>query len=379
MKSVIYTSQGFSYKALEALKSRVEKEFGDVNLLVFAVHPEYDLDRVAEDIKEIFQRDDFIIFHAIEHFNDRSIIEDGISVCCMKFEKKASVEFFSLDDISQEGSVDKTARYFNERRDKFHIVYTGLCNGQIGDFIEAVSEKINYQPLDNIIGGVSSGIERDGEVHTFQYFDNRVIKNGLIVMSFDAMEAVIDVSLGFRPYGITYKITKAEGNKLYSIDDGKKFSYIANKMLASTSEDIDVRNLWYAPLSILSEHDGYMATLRTVEKVTDEYVEFFAPVKKGEYFKLSFATPEDLIAADEETAHRLIEKMRKPECSLNFSCIARQYVLEDMQEKELEMYVDNFKTGLFGFFTFGEIGPDKMQRKLKFYNETSLAVLMREK
>jgi hypothetical protein len=379
MKSVIYTSKGFSYSALEDLKFRVDREFGDIDLLVFAVHPEYDLELVAEDIKNLFLRDDFIIFHAIEHFNDCAVVESGISVCCMKFEKKASVSCFCLDDINNENSIERSANYFNKENKKFHIIYAGLCGGKIGGFIEALAENLTYAPINNIVGGVSSGIEKDDEMQTFQYYDGRVIKNGFVVLSFDGMEAAIDVSLGFKPYGITYQITKADGNRLYSVDDGKRFSYIANKMLSSTTQDIDVRNLWYAPLSILSESDGYMVTLRTIEKITDDYVEFFAPLKEGEYFKLSFATPEDLIETDKETAQRLIKKIRKPECSLNFSCIARQYVLEDMQERELEMYAKNFRTGLFGFFTFGEIGPDKMYKQLKFYNETSLAVLMREK
>jgi hypothetical protein len=378
MKSVIFTSNGFSYKSLKALKKQVDTLFGDVDLLIFAVHSEYDLAKVAENLSLIFERDDFIMFHAIEHFNGTSIIEDGISVCCMKFQKSAYVKYFYIEDLDVEDAIDKTAQYFNDNSDKFHMIFSGICDGNIGSIIEGISKKLQYTPIDNIVGGVSSGIEKEGTLQAFQYIDKRIVKNGFIILSFENMSAVIDVSLGFKAYGITYKITKAEGNRLYSVDDGKNFSYIASKMLFATDVKKDIRNLWYAPLSILSENDGYMLTLRTIEKITDDYVEFFAPVHKGEYFKLSFAIPEDLIQTDEETAKRLVEKIRKPECSFNFSCIARQYVLEDMQEKELEMYVENFQTGLFGFFTFGEIGPDKMYKCLKLYNETSLAVLMRE-
>jgi len=379
MKSLILTSDGFSYKAIEALKLRVDNLFGDADLLLFTLYPEYDLESVAGEIAQIFGRDDFIVFHAIEHFNGTSVVKNGISVCCIKFQKNASLHSFYVDDIKEEATLQKSADYFNGNQNKFHIIFAGVCNGDMGSFIESLSEKLNYTPLNNIVGGVSSGLEKDGVVQAFQYIDKHLIKNGFVVLSFENMEAVVDASLGFQPYGITYKVTKAEGNRLYSVDDGKKYSYIASKMLLATEENADIRSLWYAPLSILSENDGYMMTLRTVKKITDEYVEFFAPIKEGEYFKLSFATPEDLVKTDAETAKRVLQKIPKPELSLNFSCIARQYVLEDMQEEELKMYVRNFQTALFGFFTFGEIGPDKMYKKLKFYNETSLAVLMREK
>ena len=379
MKSLIFTSNGFSYNALEILKLKMDLEVDKVDLLIFALHPECNLEEYSAYVSSIFQRDDFIMFHAIEHFNGRSIISNGITLCAIKFQKKAFVEYFYIEDIRENDSIDKSADYFNENRDKFHIILAGHCSGEIGSVIDTISRKLQYSPVDNIVGGVSSGIVKDQELQSFQYIDKKIIKNGFIVLSFTNIEAAIDVSLGFKPYGITYQITKAKGSRLYNVDDGKNFSYIASKMLIETDEKIDIRNLWYAPLSILSDNDGYMLTLRTIKEITDDYVEFFAPIKEGDYFKLSFATPEDLIKTDEETARRLSEKMRKPELSFNFSCIARQYVLEDMQEQELTMYYNHFHTNLFGFFTFGEIGPDKMYKQLNLYNETSLAVVMREK
>ena len=57
MKSVVYTSEGFSFKSLKELQSRVEERFGDADLLLFAVHPKCDLDVIAEDVKLLFSRD----------------------------------------------------------------------------------------------------------------------------------------------------------------------------------------------------------------------------------------------------------------------------------------------------------------------------------
>ena len=62
----------------------------------------------------------------------------------------------------------------------------------------------------------------------------------------------------------------------------------------------------------------------------------------------------------------------------SFSCIAREYILANKQKEEVKIYYKIFKAPLFGFFTYGEIGPDKMHKKLKLYNETSLILAIKE-
>ena len=378
MISTIYTIDTVTNKSLQSLEMSISQSFGRCDFFLFTIASGMDIEIAAKNIRDIFKTDNFVIYHAIEHFNNTKIVENSLSVCCFQFEKNAALQTFYVEDISDDTDIQKTIEYFNNNNDKFHIIIAGLCNGSISTIVDKISEQLNYSPIDNIVGGVSSGISIDNELQTYQYINNRVIKNGFVILSFEGVDAEIDISLGFQPYGITYEITKADGNKLYTVDDGKSFAYIAKKMLCNTGEEVDIRNLWYCPLSILTSEDGYTSTLRTIENVTESYVEFFSPVKKGEHFKLSFATPQDLIQSDERTAKRLVEKLQEPELSFNFSCIARQYVLEDMQQKEIETYVEHFKTNLFGFFTFGEIGPDTLYKKLKFYNETSLVVTMRE-
>jgi len=381
MKSAVYTSNGLEDNAIAILHQKVSKEFGSADYMIFTLPSKYNLQKAAQEIKTHFLTEEFTLFHTYEHFNSDKIVGEAISVCCFEFSNDASIEPFYIEDIHNTAALEETANYLNTKQDKFHIVLAGLCNSEIGSFIETLSSKIDYSPLDNIVGGVSSGVKLDNKIQTFQYIDGKLIKNGLVILSFSNVEAYIGTSLGFTPYGITYKIKKAQANRLYSVDDGKSFSYILNQILCNIDhKNRDLRYLWYAPLSILSQEDGYVTTLRTVKNITTDYVEFFAPLQEGEYFKLSFATPEDLLTSDTNIAKDLSQKIdKKADIAFNFSCISREYVLEDMQEKELTIYNESFGVPLFGFFTFGEIGPDKMYKRLQFYNETSLAVVMREK
>jgi len=379
MKTKIYSaSQKGILDTLKELYSKFQKEQEGADFLFFAIHPDFGAEGINEAIKEIFQTGDFLAFHAVDSFDNYKITGKGVTLCSIEFEREAKIKKFYIEDIEQDGSLDKTAEYLNKNCDDLHIFIGGLCGGGISSFVESLACKLTYKKLDNIVGGISSGDLGKEELLTYQFIDDKVIKNGFVLISFENVEHNTGVSFGFKPYGITYEITKAKGTKLYTIDDGKSASYMATKMLENVGTQ-DTRYLWYIPFALLNKKKGYVNSLRTIANVTDEYVEFFAPIKEGEYFKLSFATDEDLLAEDARVARKTIQSAPNPELALNFSCIARQYVLEEHQNKELQIYKDIFGASLFGFFTFGEIGFDKAHKTLKFYNETSLITIVREK
>ena len=379
MVTKVYCAEGEELDALfEKLYRDVVNDFEHVDFLFFAIHPDFEIDSINEKITSRFKTTRFFAFHAVNGFCNTKTIEKGVTLFCVKFEREGDIQTFYVEDIQQESALEETASYLNTHQKSFHIILTGLCDGKISTFIENLSPLLRYETLDNIIGGVSSGNLDANEVRTFQFIDGKVIKNGFTIISFDNVVYNIEVALGFKPYGITYKVSKADGTKLYSVDDGKSASYMARKMLEHIG-DSDVRYLWYVPFSLLNSQNGYVKSMRTIADIKDEYVEFFAPIKEGDFFKLSFATPEDLIEEDARTARRVVRKFPSPEAVFDFSCIARQYVLEEKQEEELQVIADVIRKGLFGFFTFGEIGPDKKFKKLTFYNETTLVVGVREK
>jgi len=380
MLSKIYSaSEATLSLSLKKLHKNFSKDFTSVDFLFFAIHPDFGMDCINESIKKTFNTEDFLAFHAVDSFQNATIVGKGITLCSIKFEKQGKIKSFYIEDIQAEGSLDKSTEYLNTHPNDFHIFIGGVCDGKLSYFIDNLSEKLTYKTLDNIIGGVSSGDLTSDTLLTYQFIDNKIIKNGFVVVSFENVEYSSGISFGFQPYGISYEITKAEGTRLYSIDDGKSASYMATKMLENVSDSFDIRYLWYIPFAIFSKERGYINSLRTVANITDEYIEFFAPVKEGDFFKLSFATDEDLLEEDARIARVSMRQLSNPEIAFNFSCIARQYVLEENQDKEPKTYMDIFSTNLFGFFTFGEIGFDKAHKKLNFYNETSLITIMREK
>jgi len=375
MKFKTYYSTNDSFLlSLEELKKKINEDFGDYDFMFFGIHPKYDIANINRDIRKVFDTNNYVGFHAINSISDTEIVE-GVVVGVFKFEKRGRVNIFKCKDLDKE-SLCKAKDYLNERQDSTHFVIASLSNEHFSFFLENLSFKLDYHPIDNIIGGISSGTTIDGEVRTYQFVDGEILKNGFVIVSFENVKSKIDISLGFQPYGITYEITKCYKNKIYTVDYDKSFAEILRRILDGIDKPKE-EYLWHLPINIMDD-DGYVATLRTVEKLEKDYVKVYGPVKKHQKFKLSFATKDDLIKEDEKISLRLSKAFEDAEATFNFSCVARQYILSDRQGDEPKTYVKNFDTHLFGFFTFGEIGPDRKYKKLKLYNETSLICVMKE-
>ena len=369
------TKRSFFF-ALKELKDKINEKFDNYDFLIFSIHPSYGYEDVPYLIEKVFKTNNYAGFHAVNAFENESIVE-GIVVAVIKFERNGKVDLFYVEDIDKEDKLEKTLNYLNLQHDKLNVIIGGLCDEKFGFFIEELSKGFN-QTIENIIGGISSGFKINNEVLTYQFVDGKVVKNGFFILSLSDVDYSIGVALGFKPYGITYEIKKAEGYKIYTVDDNKNFAYIVQSFLKDFDKP-DIRYLWYAPINILDEDDGYVATLRTFKEIGKDYVEFFGPVVSGQHFKLSFATAEDLLEESLKIARDVKNIITHPEFAVDFSCMARQYVLEDRQKEEPEIYASTLNCPLFGFFTFGEIGPDKYFKKLKLYNETSLLLAVREK
>lgn len=382
MKSKIYVSHQNSVElCMEELYKSMKNDFKhSCNFYFFAIHPSFPIDEITPSIDKFFNTDNYVAFHAINAFKNNEIHQNSIVMCCIKFQNSGNVKVFYVEDIENnvnENVLNVCSKYLNNNSHSFHILLAGLANGRFGTFLDNLSKMVENDVVSNFVGGISSGFDVNGETLTYQFTGGKVIKNGLVIVTFENVKGTIEVSLGFQPYGVTYEAEETDGYDLYSVANSRKFIEVINRILRGI-ENPEVKLLWYAPLYMIDDQSGSVVTLRTIKEIRDDHVVLFGPIKNGDKFKLSFAIPEDLIEEDKEAAIRLKKRVSTPDLAFNFSCIARQYIMEDKDIEEPIVYSDILGTNLFGFFTFGEIGPDKKFKKIKLYNETSLLVAMRE-
>jgi len=370
MKVNIYSSNKQNiFEALKEINEQVQKDFKKIDFLLIALNPKYK--SIEKEINQIFPNIKYTAFHTVNAFKNDEVITN-ITINVFEFENNADINLYYIDNFN---NIKGLINYLNKNKTYFHIMITSF-NKKISEYLNDISDWLDYNPINNITGGISSGIEIDNELRTWQFTNNKIIKNGLIIISFKNVKTKIGISFGFKPYGITYKVTKANNSKIYEVDGGINFSNIAKKLLKGVG--VKAEYLWYIPLSLLRKSDNKIVNVRTIKEIKKNYVELFGNIKNGQKFKLSFATKEDLFEEDKKTAIKVKKQIKEADAIFNFSCIAREYILDNKQKEKTKMYYEIFKAPLFGFFTFGEIGPDRMYKKLKLYNETSLLLAMKE-
>jgi hypothetical protein len=367
------TSGSFLF-CLEEIRRRLERELPEFDFLLFYIYPHFPEEDIIPLIEQVFQTDKYLGFSSISSFCNNHIIEKGVVCTAIKFTKGGSVEIFADSVEVKATDIGRLADYFNGNTDAFHFTLFNYFE-DVGILLEKLSDRLTYYPINNIIGGLCSTVDKKP---TTIYCNGKIIHHGLAILSFRDCLIETGISLGFKPYGITYTVSKGEGNVIHEVDDNRPFSPLIRRFFRGM-KDNDIRYLWYAPIYLLDEEQEYLATLRTFKEIREEGVEFYGPVKKGNKFKLSFATPQDLLEEDERVAWEVKKRIQRPELVFNVSCIARQYVLEEHRQREVEIYTNVFNTYLSGFFSFGEIGPDIYRRRLKLFNETSLIAAIRER
>jgi len=357
-------------KEIRASIDGIEYDFA-----ILAVSDKYDLEKIREIKKIINQR--CLIFNAIDSFSDEEIVHQGVSALFILFERKGSIDCFVQDNLSTQRDIVmyETISYLKSKEDSFHLIITGVCHNNIASFIEDLGKK--GVKTDNIQGGVSSGTNIDGEIRTWQLYDGKLIEDGFAIVSFSNVEMATSIAMGFKPVGVRYEVTKADGYTLYTVDN-KPFRETID-MLSKDIDNFKSEYLWYTPILVLDESSNELMTLRTFKGIKDGAVEFFGPIKEGQRIRLTYGENEMLLEADRESAKCVKNRISNPELILNFSCIARQYILEDRQIDENRIYKEYLNAPLFGFFTFGEIGHSPNRESLQFYNETSLLTAIKER
>ena len=370
----------------DVLEQLIEDRFyryKDFDLAIVSLSPKvYPIDgRTVETFDEYFGRDKWIAFHSITSFANEKTVEDALVVLFIKFTSGGHYHIYTAKRLTQnyENLLKETAEYLNQyaKKNTLNLIFATFSQGRSGFFIEDLGRYLRNTV--NVIGGVASGIELPslGTI-TYIYTSDGIVKDGFAILTLENVEYSFGLAFGYRILGPVYTITRAETNRVLEIDH-ESVEGVLKKLSKGISER-DIKVFWYSPIVILDEKEGWVSILRSFKHIPPDksYIEFYGPIKEGWKFRFSFGLKEELLKADTEEAIKVQKALGDVELGFNFSCVARQFVLEDLHEEEAKRYSSIFNAPLFGFFTLGEIGPDRTMKKLKYYNQTSVVVGVRE-
>ncbi|HIP98718.1 MAG TPA: hypothetical protein EYH37_05090 [Aquifex aeolicus] len=366
---------------IRQLKYDIFYKSEDFDLAIIAFSPEiYPINEsIVETFNEYLGENKWVAFHSVTSFVNDKTVEEGLVALFLKFQKNGNFSILTVRDLDKnyEKRLKETAEYINfySKIKAINLMFASYSGGKIGIFIEDLNTLLK-EPV-NILGGVASGLINNGVVANV-YTSEGEIRNGFAILTLKNVDFCFGLAQGLRTVGPIYKITKAVNNRIYEVN-GEPVKNIMEKLIEGLPIE-DIRIFWYSPIVILDEKEGIVSIVRVIKDIPDDlgHVEFWGPIKADWSFRFSFGLKEEMFYAGTKEALRVQKSLQKVELGFNFSCMGRQYALEDLHIEEARHYASIFNAPLFGFFTLGEIAPDKYRKHLKFYNQTSVVVGVKE-
>ncbi len=332
---------------------------------------------------------DYVAVSTIAVLNSKEYQEDFIQGIVFSFERQGSVKVFYQEDISL--NFESVSEFLEEKLKncQTNLIFSTASNVALNIIIDSLS---SFDKKTVVAGGIASS--NSPGFTTKLVYNGQFINDGFVVIQFNNVDSLATVSSGFIPVGPSYRITKSHLNRIYEIDGISSYFFL-EKILRGTGlvpEDLDMEKtskyLWSFPFIVVDKNFGHMTFCRTPKEYSQKEgaFKFWGNFKEGDRVKISIGDPDDIIeTAELDTKifkYHLMESKIKPEFILNFSCVARYELLKksQLQNEEARIYKRLFLTiPMAGMLTFGEIAPEKNERRVSFYNQTSVLIGMWER
>lgn len=221
---------------------------------------------------------------------------------------------------------------------------------------------------------------------TFQYHNDRVLNNKVIVLGFSGDFCFgVGVKHGWEPIGLPMKVTKAEGSKLITINNRPALSiyedYFGKRAEELIKEPIAKMAYTY-PLGMNIEGSSEFLIRDVVIANKEGEITCAAEIPQGSNVRLMLGDQEKAIEAARQAAKNAKRQLK--ECQAKaifiFNCMARNKLLGSRMGEEIKAIQEILgeEVPLIGFYTYGEqaplagiLGPDCFS---VFHNETMALV-----
>ncbi len=185
---------------------------------------------------------------------------------------------------------------------------------------------------------------------------------------------------GWHPFGPDRLVTRATGNKLYTLD-GQPALDLYKQYLGPHAQALPASG-WLFPLAIRKDGEG-QAIVRTTVGVDEAEgsLQFAGDVPEGTYARFMQTSHERLTDGATEAAEQAAAALGVPaELALLVSCAGRRQVMGVRTEDELEAVADALGPGVpvGGFYSHGELAPFGGSHRCDLHNQTMTITVLAE-
>lgn len=302
-------------------------------------------------------------------------VEDNSIICSAIHFEKTPIET-AVDNLknyknSFEFGVNLGKKLNKENLTHIFMLSDGnLVNGD--DLLTGIKSEIG----DNI--QISGGIAGDGDRFQKTYVGlNENYKEGnVVLMGLYGKHIHVGTGkkAGWDVFGPEKTITKSDGNFLHEID-GENALDMYKTYLGRYAKELPASALLF-PISIKTEDHNFFI-VRTILSIDNEnkIMKFAGNVPEGSTIRFMKSNFDRLVLAASEAGIAACENLGNnitPEFAIIVSCVGRKLVLSNRIEEEVEAAVECFPntTNVIGFFSYGEISPQKEDHISYLHNQT---------
>jgi len=171
-------------------------------------------------------------------------------------------------------------------------------------------------------------------------------------------------SFGWRSIGLAHTITKAEKNRVYTIENISAVDFYKKYLGEEIAELLPAIGIEFP---LVMEKDGVKVARAVLEKHSDGSLSFAGNIAKGVEVYMGVGSKEEIVKNPIENKSMAVESF------FIYSCMARRRFLPELVVKEIAPFASLAPT--IGFFSYGEFFTNN---KPELLNQTLTAVALSE-
>ena len=328
--------------------------------------------RIAEMVQELFPEAEIVGTMSAGEIKDGRLMQKGVLIAAMLFES-TEVKVFRYDHV-KENEETVGGRIRSDLEAMGHIrgaelLFPGTELNTRPFFRELSKCRKDIQ----IWGGYSGDHMLNAPVH-YIFDTTEVLYDSVLVTVFigENIFINIDKSIGWEPLGPSFRVTKAEGNRLMELE-GRPASEIYEKFLQIDRRRQNNAEEGYA-FPLLAKYNGEEWLRSAFHIEEDGSLNLHGFVTEGTEIQLSYGNPENIL----RVINQRLETIRqfKPQAILLYSCVVRKAFWDNLVDTEMEPFAQLASTS--GFHTWGEVTRSKSTGEVVEHNVTLLSIAMRE-
>ncbi len=372
MKCYNISYEKMAWSGIENVPSESsENEF----LLIFASRDLLEQPQWLEPLRNRFPKTPFIYCSTAGEINRNLINEETAQCSLVQFDK--TMVKINIDNVVGYKNSFELGKAMVKRIDMDQLKHILIfVDGQIVNSDDLLSGMQVETQKDVLISG---GVSGDGNRFTKTLVGlNDDLKPGnvvLIGLYGDNVRIGTSYQGGWDIFGVEKMITKSEGNVLHEIDQENALD-LYKKYLGQYANELPGSALLF-PISIKSQDsDSYI--VRTILSVDEKNktMTFAGNVPEGSNIRFMKSSVESLIqaaaVAGAEAIKQISDEKAEAQLALFVSCVGRKTAMGSRAEEEVEAALEQMpeNVNVVGFFSYGEIAPNKNNRINYLHNQT---------